>query len=98
MSSWPCAVLVSRRIDDVRDDYGALVARLVRVSVLCLAVLAAVGFGIVAAGSRTPTGFLPQEDQGAFFIETKLPDGASLNRTREVVQQIETEREWAVFE
>ncbi len=80
---------ISRRIDGVRDGYAAIVARLVRVSVLCLAVLAVVGFGIVAAASRTPTGFLPQEDQGAFFIETKLPDGASLNRTREVVQQIE---------
>jgi hydrophobic/amphiphilic exporter-1 (mainly G- bacteria), HAE1 family len=80
---------VSRRIDDVRDGYAAVVARLVRVAVLCLAVLAVVGFGIVTAATRTPTGFLPQEDQGAFFIETKLPDGASLNRTREVVQHIE---------
>ena len=57
---------------------------------LSLAVLAAAGIGIVAVGARTPSGFLPQEDQGAFFIETKLPDGASLNRTREVVGQIET--------
>jgi hydrophobe/amphiphile efflux-1 (HAE1) family protein len=80
---------VSRRIDDVRDGYAAIVARLVRVSVLCLVVLAVVGAGIVGFGARTPTGFLPQEDQGAFFIEVKLPDGASLNRTREVVQRVE---------
>ena len=50
---------------------------------------AVVCFGIVAVGSRTPTGFLPQEDQGAFFVELKLPEGASLNRTREVALQVE---------
>lgn len=80
---------ISRRIDTVRDGYAAVVARLARVAVLSLVVLVAAGLGIVAVGGRTPTGFLPQEDQGAFFIEAKLPDGASLNRTREVVGQIE---------
>ncbi|HYZ32110.1 MAG TPA: efflux RND transporter permease subunit [Crenalkalicoccus sp.] len=80
---------ISRRIDTVRDGYAAVVARLVRVALLSLVVLAAAGFGIVTVGGRTPSGFLPQEDQGAFFIEAKLPDGASLNRTREVAGQIE---------
>ena len=80
---------VSRGIDRVRDGYAAVVARLVRVALLSLALLAAIAFGIVAIGSRTPTGFLPQEDQGAFFVEVKLPEGASLNRTREVALQVE---------
>jgi hydrophobe/amphiphile efflux-1 (HAE1) family protein len=80
---------ISRRIDMVRDGYAAIVARLVRIAALCLVLLAVFGAGIVLVGSRTPTGFLPQEDQGAFFIETKLPDGASLNRTRQVVAEIE---------
>jgi hydrophobe/amphiphile efflux-1 (HAE1) family protein len=80
---------ISRRIDTVRDGYAGLVARLVRVSVLCLVVLLACGGGILLAGRSTPTGFLPQEDQGAFFIEAKLPDGASLNRTRDVARQVE---------
>ncbi|MBX9699495.1 MAG: efflux RND transporter permease subunit, partial [Acetobacteraceae bacterium] len=71
------------------DGYTAVVARLVRVAVLSLAVLAACAGGILLLGGRTPSGFLPQEDQGAFFIEAKLPDGASLNRTRDVVRQVE---------
>ena len=37
----------------------------------------------------TPTGFLPEEDQGSFFINVQLPDGASLNRTSEAVRQVE---------
>jgi multidrug efflux pump subunit AcrB len=28
-----------------------------------------------------PTGFLPEEDQGAFFVMVQLPDGASVART-----------------
>jgi multidrug efflux pump subunit AcrB len=28
-----------------------------------------------------PTGFLPAEDQGSFIVETRLPEGASVNRT-----------------
>ena len=37
----------------------------------------------------TPTGFLPEEDQGAFFISVQLPDGASVARTSEVTKQVE---------
>ena len=38
---------------------------------------------------RTPTGFLPEEDQGAFFISVQLPDGASVARTSDAVKRIE---------
>src|SRR5207248_8620298 len=34
-------------------------------------------------------GFLPDEDQGAFFAEIQLPDASSLNRTNTVVAQVE---------
>ena len=36
-----------------------------------------------------PSGFLPEEHQGAFFVEVQLPDAASLNRTTAVVAQVE---------
>ena len=39
-----------------------------------------------ASRCMTPTGFLPEEDQGAFFIAVQLPDGASVARTSEVTQ------------
>ncbi len=80
---------ISRRIDGVRDGYAAVVARLVRVAVLSLVLIGGAGAGIYVLGGSTPSGFLPQEDQGAFFIEAKLPDAASLNRTREIVTRVE---------
>ena len=45
--------------------------------------------GIFGVSRLTPTGFLPEEDQGAFFIAVQLPDGASVARTSEVTKQVE---------
>ena len=60
-----------------------------RVAVLSLVALAAVVVGTGALFRITPTGFLPAEDQGAFFAQIALPEGASVNRTQEVVRQAE---------
>ena len=76
-----------RSIDRVRDAYGAAVARLVRISVIGLVIVAASMLGVVGLSKITPTGFLPEDDQGAFFVVAQLPGGASVARTSEVVQQ-----------
>ncbi|MDB5373651.1 MAG: hydrophobe/amphiphile efflux family transporter, partial [Belnapia sp.] len=80
---------ILRGIDKMRDGYAAVVRRLVRFSIISLALTAAIGFGIFTIGSKTPQGFLPQEDQGTFFIQVSLPQAASLSRTRAVVEQVE---------
>jgi hydrophobe/amphiphile efflux-1 (HAE1) family protein len=36
-----------------------------------------------------PSGFLPDEDQGAIFVSIRLPDGASVERTDAAVHKIE---------
>ena len=79
---------VLRRIDNVRDGYAAIVRRLLRISALGLVLVAASAVAIWTLALRTPTGFLPEEDQGAFFVNVQLPDGASVYRTREVVSRI----------
>jgi hydrophobe/amphiphile efflux-1 (HAE1) family protein len=76
-------------IDRVRDGYGAIVRRLVRVAVLSLVLVLALAAGTFGISRLTPTGFLPEEDQGAFFISVQLPDGASVARTSEVTAQVE---------
>src|SRR5712672_212593 len=80
---------ILRRIDNIRDGYAAVVRRLVRVSVLGLVLILASAAGIYFAMLRTPTGFLPEEDQGAFFVSVQLPDGASVDRTGETVRRLE---------
>jgi hydrophobic/amphiphilic exporter-1 (mainly G- bacteria), HAE1 family len=79
-----------RRIDNVRDGYAAVVRRLVRVSIFGTALILVCAVGIYLVSLRTPTGFLPEEDQGAFFISVQLPDGASVSRTSEAAREIET--------
>jgi hydrophobe/amphiphile efflux-1 (HAE1) family protein len=76
-------------IDRTRNGYARVVRRLLRVSVLSVVVIAASAGGVWWISHHTPTGFLPEEDQGAFFIAVQLPDGASVSRTRAVVQQVE---------
>ncbi len=39
---------------------------------------------------RTPTGFLPDEDQGILFTLIQAPTGASAERTLDVVRQVES--------
>jgi multidrug efflux pump subunit AcrB len=78
-----------RRIDDVRDGYAWAVSRLVRAAVFGTVVILVCAAGVYLISLRTPTSFLPEEDQGAFFIALQLPDGASQPRTREAAEQLE---------
>ncbi len=76
-------------IDRGRDGYVSVVRRLVRVAVFGLVVIAGVAIATLGVFKATPQGFLPAEDQGAFFAAMRLPEGASLNRTEELVAQVE---------
>ena len=55
-------------------------------SVILLIVIAA-GAGLF--GSALPRSFLPEEDQGYFFVNVQLPVAASLQRTDETAKRIE---------
>jgi hydrophobe/amphiphile efflux-1 (HAE1) family protein len=79
---------LSRGIDRVRNGYGYTVGRLVRYTLLVIPVVAICAACLVFVAGRTPGGFLPEEDQGAFFTAVQLPDGASLNRTQAVVNKV----------
>src|SRR5439155_18404257 len=76
-------------IDRTRNGYAAVVGRLVRYS--AYGAIAVVIVLVATAGlfRVTPQGFLPEEDQGAFFAAVRLPEGASINRTQAVVEQVE---------
>jgi hydrophobe/amphiphile efflux-1 (HAE1) family protein len=76
-------------IDWVRDRYAGGVRRLLRIAALSLVLVLVFAGGIFGVSYFIPTGFLPEEDQGAFFISVQLPDGASVARTSEVTKQVE---------
>ncbi len=68
-------------IDHTRDGYSRIVTRLLRRAWLGIAVIAAFAVGAGVIAYLTPGGFLPNEDQGAFFAQITLPPGASVNRS-----------------
>jgi hydrophobe/amphiphile efflux-1 (HAE1) family protein len=80
---------VMRSIDRMRDAYGSAVARVIRISVIGLAMVGVSGLGILGLSRMTPTGFLPEDDQGAFFVVIQSPGAASVSRTSEIVRQAE---------
>lgn len=61
-----------------------LVRRVLMVCVIVVGILGATGYLFTSL----PTGFIPFEDKGAFMVDIALPDGASLNRTERVLEQI----------
>jgi hydrophobic/amphiphilic exporter-1 (mainly G- bacteria), HAE1 family len=68
--------------------YTALISRMVSVSgPMAVVALALIGLGAWGL-YRVPTGFLPIEDQGYLLAVVQLPDGASLERTGKVINQV----------
>ena len=71
------------------DRYGTLVSRLVRmIAVVLIAyagLLALTGWRL----SETPTGFIPDQDQGFLIGIVQLPPGASLERTDTVMERVQ---------
>src|SRR5438552_7837651 len=79
----------NRAFEWTTNRYLSGVKVLVRKSALALAAL---GFFFVLVGGLfrvLPGGFLPDEDQGVFFIAVRLPDGASLERNRRATEEVE---------
>jgi len=76
-------------IDRATSGYSRIVRALVRRAILALVVLVAVLGGTGYLFVKTPTGFLPAEDQGLFFAELQLPEGASVNRTNTTAREVE---------
>ena len=72
------------------NGYARLIGSMVRHStvmgIIALLIIGAAGYGM----SRVATGFIPIEDQGYLLASVQLPDGASLGRTQETLQQIST--------
>jgi hydrophobic/amphiphilic exporter-1 (mainly G- bacteria), HAE1 family len=74
--------------DRLERGYGQLMVRMTNHSGLCvilaLILIGGSGYGL----SRIPTGFIPIEDQGYLLVAVQLPDGAALDRTQHVLDQV----------
>ncbi len=70
------------------ERYAQLTLKLVKAPVKMMATYAALIAATVGMFWATPTGFIPQQDQGYFLAAIFLPPGSSLSRTDEVSQDV----------
>jgi HAE1 family hydrophobic/amphiphilic exporter-1 len=75
--------------DWIIERYGRVVGGLVRKATLSMVMLVIVIVGINRIGKHVPGGFIPDEDKGYLFVAVELPEGAALQRTDEVLKQVE---------
>jgi HAE1 family hydrophobic/amphiphilic exporter-1 len=71
------------------SGYGRISGLLIHKLVVSMLLLCAVAAAALVVGNRLPSGFLPSEDQGYFYLSVQLPDAASLQRTDTFVRKVE---------
>ncbi|MFI8619559.1 efflux RND transporter permease subunit [Marinomonas sp. NPDC078689] len=79
----------NRNFDRATDAYSNTVGRLVKRPIRWMFGYALIIGALSWLMTNLPTGFLPVEDQGYVIVMVSLPEGASLNRTNEVMRDIE---------
>jgi len=79
----------NRIFERTTHAYVRLSGVLIRKSAVVLVLLAAFGLAGLFFARRLPSSFLPDEDQGYFFINMQLPNAASLERTSAAGRQVE---------
>jgi hydrophobe/amphiphile efflux-1 (HAE1) family protein len=77
----------NRGFDRLSSGYGSLTRRLVRgVAIVLVVYVGLIGIAGVEF-ANTPTGFIPEQDQGYLISVVQLPPGATLDRTEKVVRR-----------
>ncbi len=69
--------------------YVRLSGVLIRKSALALGAVVVFGLAGLFFASRVPSSFLPDEDQGYFYVNMQLPNAASLERTAAASREVE---------
>ena len=80
-----------RVIGGLRDGYAAVVRRLIRLPIIGLVILIALGSASGSLMNMLPQGFLPLEDNGYVFVDVQLPDAATVQRTETVSERLNTQ-------
>ena len=80
----------NRTFDSATHNYVRVSGALLRKSGFALLLLAGFAAVCVWVGGKVPSSFVPDEDQGYFYLNVQLPNSSSLERTEEVMAKIQT--------
>ncbi|MHB1155379.1 MAG: multidrug efflux RND transporter permease subunit [Phycisphaerales bacterium] len=73
----------------ITGRFAASVRQAIRSALVVVVVFGILLWAMVHLSQTLPTGLLPEEDQGYILAAVVLPDGASLDRTDQVMQRVE---------
>lgn len=76
--------------DTMTEKYGNVLSLFSKKKIIPVSILAAFGIIAVVLMKSTPTGFIPNEDQGILMVDLTMPAGTSLERTNEVLSEIDS--------
>ncbi|KZW98393.1 transporter [Pseudoalteromonas luteoviolacea] len=79
----------NRMFDKGAKGYEALVKKLIRMSVVVGVVYLGLVGSTIGLFNSVPGGFIPQQDKQYLVAVAQLPDAASLDRTEEVIRQMQ---------
>jgi hydrophobic/amphiphilic exporter-1 (mainly G- bacteria), HAE1 family len=79
----------NRMFGHATEGYVRLSGALVRKSVVAVLILIGCGVASYFISNKLPTSFVPDEDQGYFYMNIQLPNAASLQRTELVTAKVE---------
>ncbi|KPF49970.1 acriflavine resistance protein B [beta proteobacterium AAP121] len=79
----------NRVFNRTTQGYESMVARMLNKSLRYLVIYGAIIGVVVFVYARLPASFLPQEDQGNLIVNVQLPPGATQERTRAAMEQVE---------
>jgi len=71
------------------DSFVRWSGDLIRKAAVVMVLLVVAGLAAWLFSKRLPTSFLPDEDQGYFYINMQLPNSASMGRTSEAAKRVE---------
>ncbi|MGA2211701.1 MAG: multidrug efflux RND transporter permease subunit [Bryobacteraceae bacterium] len=79
----------NRMFGHATERYVQLSGALIRKSAVAVIILIGCGVASYFISSKLPSGFVPDEDQGYFYLNIQLPNAASLQRTELVTAKVE---------
>jgi HAE1 family hydrophobic/amphiphilic exporter-1 len=79
----------NRAYEQMSESYSSVVRAVAGRRVVTWSLLAVFCVGSYALAARLPSGFIPNEDQGMFYVSVTTPPGATLERTKAVVGEIQ---------
>ena len=78
----------NRGFTRAQDGYVAIVGRMLPKRLRWYGLYVAICAAAVALFLTTPTGFLPEEDQGRIYAQYTLPEGSTLEQTSDVADRV----------